>query len=102
MPAAIPFNHRHAGYFWCSADLAITSVMHCILRQQRKPVRPTAALTSEELCTLRAGFITEAYLNGALDEQVAGHARQSDLETTRGYRRRAKVIAATPTKLVNL
>ena len=44
---------------------------------------------------LRAGFITEAYLNGPLDEQVAHHARQSDLNTTRGYRRRAKTIAAS-------
>jgi len=51
---------------------------------------------------LRAGFITEAYLNGALDEQVAHHARQSDLDTTRGYRRRAKTVAASPTRLVDL
>ena len=51
---------------------------------------------------LRAGFITEAYLNGALDEQVAHHARQSDLNTTRNYRRRAKTISASPTKLLNL
>ena len=51
---------------------------------------------------LRAGFITEAYLNGALDEQVAHHARQKDLNTTRGYRRRAKTVSASPTKLLNL
>jgi integrase len=51
---------------------------------------------------LRAGFITEAYLNGALDEQVAHHARQTDLDTTRGYRRRAKTVAASPTRLLNL
>ena len=238
--AAIAFHHRRSGHLWSSADPAIASVMQGILRQQRKPVRPAAALTSEELrkllvgcgsdlggvrdrallltafagalrrselvgldvadlrfgkdgvalrirhskrdqegegadvgiafgqhpgtCPvaalrtwlergrvrygpvfrsvtasgsvgsglaahsvwkilrrraaavgltvheterlsphgLRAGFITEAYLNGALDEQVAHHARQSDLETTRGYRRRAKTIAASPTKLVDL
>jgi integrase len=51
---------------------------------------------------LRAGCITEAYLNGALDEQVAHHARQRDLNTTRGYRRRAKTVAASPTRLLNL
>lgn len=51
---------------------------------------------------LRAGFITEAYLNGALDEQAGAHARQKNLDTTRGYRRRAKVVAASPTKLLDL
>ena len=228
--AAIAFHHRRSGHLWSSADPVIASVMHGILRKQRKPVRPAAALTSEELRTLlggcgddlggvqdralpltgfagalrrselvgldvadlrfgkdgvalrirhskrdqegqgadvgiafgqhpgtcpvaalrrwlergrvrygpvfrsvtaagavgtglsahsvwkilrrqaagvgltvhdterlsphglRAGFITEAYLNGALDEQVAHHARQSDLNTTRGYRRRAKTV----------
>jgi hypothetical protein len=33
-----------------------------------------------------AGFITEAYLNGALDEQVMAHVRQKNVETTRRYR----------------
>jgi integrase len=30
----------------------------------------------------RVGFITETYLNGALDEQVIAHARQKDVRTT--------------------
>jgi integrase len=51
---------------------------------------------------MRAGFITEAYLNGALDEQVMAHARQKDVNTTRRYRRRAKVVVASPTKLLDL
>ena len=51
---------------------------------------------------LRAGFITEAYLNGALDEQVMAHARQKAISTTRRYRQRAKTVAASPTKLLNL
>jgi integrase len=51
---------------------------------------------------MRAGFITEAYLNGALDEQVMAHARQKSLNTTRGYRDRAKTVAASPTKLLDL
>ena len=51
---------------------------------------------------LRAGFITEAYLNGALDEQVAHHARHQDLNTTRGYRRRVKTVSASPARLLNL
>ena len=50
----------------------------------------------------RAGFITEAYLNGALDEQVMAHARQRDINVTRGYRKRAKVVAASPARLLNL
>lgn len=51
---------------------------------------------------MRAGFITEAYLNGALDEQVMAHARQKDVTTTRRYRKRAKTVAASPTKLLDL
>jgi integrase len=51
---------------------------------------------------LRAGFITEAYLHGALDEHVGHHARQKSLNTTRNYRRRAKTVAASPTKLLDL
>jgi ribose/xylose/arabinose/galactoside ABC-type transport system permease subunit len=49
-----------------------------------------------------AGFITEAYLHGALDEQVMHHARQKTITTTRGYRQRAKVVLASPTKLLDL
>lgn len=50
----------------------------------------------------RAGFITEAYLNGALDEQVMAHARQCDINVTRGYRKRAKVVDASPARLLDL
>ena len=50
----------------------------------------------------RAGFITEAYLNGALDEQVAYFVRQKDMKTTRGYRNRVKTISASPARLLNL
>jgi integrase len=42
---------------------------------------------------MRVGFITEAYLSGALDEQVMAHARQKDITTTRRYRERAKTVA---------
>ena len=51
---------------------------------------------------LRAGFITEAYLHGALDEQVQAHARQKSIATTRRYRQRAKVVAASPARLLDL
>jgi integrase len=51
---------------------------------------------------MRAGFITEAYLNGALDEQVMAHARQKDVNTTRRYRKRAKTVAASPTRFLDL
>jgi integrase len=51
---------------------------------------------------LRAGFITEAYLRGALDEQVMHHARHSDINTTRGYRRRAKLLTDSPATLLDL
>lgn len=51
---------------------------------------------------LRAGFITEAYLRGARDEQVMQHARQSDFATTQSYRRRAKITAESPARLLDL
>ena len=51
---------------------------------------------------LRAGFITEAYLHGALDEQVMAHARQNSVNTTRRYRKRVKTVAASPTRLLDL
>jgi len=51
---------------------------------------------------LRAGFITEAYLNGALDEQVMHHARQKSIATTQGYRRRAKITQDSPARLLDL
>ena len=51
---------------------------------------------------LRAGFITQAYINGARDEQIMNHTRQKDLRTMRGYVRRAKLITESPTKLLGL
>lgn len=51
---------------------------------------------------LRAGFITEAYLAGAPDEQVMAHTRHADLSTMRGYRRRARITADNPARLLDL
>ncbi len=51
---------------------------------------------------LRAGCITEAYLNGALDEQVMHHARQKSLATTQAYRRRARITRDSPARLLDL
>jgi integrase len=51
---------------------------------------------------LRAGFITQAYINGARDEQIMDHTRQKDLRTMRGYVRRAKLITESPAKLLGL
>jgi integrase len=51
---------------------------------------------------LRAGFITQAYINGARDEQIMDHTRQKDLRTMRGYVRRAKLVTDSPTKLLGL
>ncbi len=51
---------------------------------------------------LRAGFITEAYLAGALDEQVGAHVRHDDLRSTRGYRRRARITEDNPARLLDL
>ena len=51
---------------------------------------------------LRAGFITEAYLAGALDEQVGAHVRHDDLRSTRGYRRRVRITEDNPARLLDL
>ncbi|MGH2928449.1 MAG: tyrosine-type recombinase/integrase [Solirubrobacteraceae bacterium] len=74
-----------------------------ILRRRAKQAELTVD-ASERLSPhgLRAGFITEAYLHGALDEQVQRHARQKSIATTRRYRNRVKVVAASPAKLLDL
>jgi len=51
---------------------------------------------------LRAGFITQAYINGARDEQIMDHTRQKDLRTMRGYVRRAKLVSDSPANLLGL
>ncbi len=52
--------------------------------------------------SLRAGCITQAYVNGARDEQIMDHTRQKDLRTMRGYVRRAKLVSDSPAKLLGL
>jgi integrase len=47
---------------------------------------------------LRAGFITQAYINGARDEQIMDHTRQK----MRGYVRRAKLVSDSPARLLGL
>ena len=51
---------------------------------------------------LRAGFVTEAYMAGARDEQIMGHTRHKDLRTMRGYVRRARLDADSPVKLLDI
>lgn len=51
---------------------------------------------------LRAGFVTEAYMAGARDEQVMDHTRHRDLKTMRGYVRRARLVQDSPVKLLDL
>jgi integrase len=51
---------------------------------------------------LRAGFVTEAYMAGARDEQVMDHTRHRDLKTMRGYVRRAKLVTESAVKLLDL
>ncbi|MDR3418808.1 MAG: site-specific integrase [Nevskia sp.] len=51
---------------------------------------------------LRAGFVTEAYMAGARDEQIMAHTRHADLKTMRGYVRRAKLLTESPAGLLGL
>jgi integrase len=51
---------------------------------------------------LRAGFITEAYRQGARDEDIIDHTRHRDLRTMRGYVRRARLLTKNPVKTLGL
>lgn len=51
---------------------------------------------------LRAGFITQAHLNGAGEEAIMAQARHRDWRSTRRYIRQAKVVTETPAKLLGL
>jgi integrase len=77
--------------------------VHTILRHRATLAKLTVH-ESERLSPhgLRAGLITEAYLAGAPDEQVAAHTRHGDLGTMRGYRRRARITTDNPARLVDL
>ena len=51
---------------------------------------------------LRAGFITQAHLNGASEEAIMAQARHRDWRTTRRYIRQAKVVTETAAKRLGL
>ncbi|MCQ4159713.1 site-specific integrase [Roseomonas sp. GC11] len=51
---------------------------------------------------LRAGFVTEAYLAGARDEQIMDHTRHRDLKTMRAYVRRSRLVRDSAAKLLDL
>src|SRR4051812_9582028 len=51
---------------------------------------------------LRAGFITEAYRQGARDEEIMDHTRHRDLRTMRGYVRRTRLLTESPVKKLGL
>lgn len=50
----------------------------------------------------RAGFITEAYRNGARDAAIMEHSRHKDLKTMHGYVRRARLMTNHPGKGLGL
>jgi integrase len=74
-----------------------------ILRVRAAAAKLTVAET-ERLSPhgLRAGMITEATLNGALDEQIMLHSRHKDAGSMRGYRRRARIVVDNPARLLDL
>ena len=97
-----PVFRKVSGAGYLEARLTADGVWKILRR--RAALAGLAVHPSERLSPhgLRAGFITEAYLRGALDEQVMAHARHKDINTTRGYRRRAKVLVENPAKLLDL
>ena len=82
--------------------LSPDGVRHILLSRAR--LAKLTVHASERLSPhgLRAGFITEAYLAAAPDEQVMAHTRHADLSAMRGYRRRARITADNPARLLNL
>ena len=82
--------------------LSTDGVRHILL--SRAKLAKLTVHASERLSPhgLRAGFITEAYLAAAPDEQVMAHTRYADLSTMRGYRRRARITADNPARLLDL
>jgi integrase len=86
--AAIAFHHRRAGHLWSSGDPVIATVKRGILREQKRPVRPAAAITSTEICLLLSGCGDDpggaAGLPGLRDRALllacfAGGLRRSEL-----------------------
>lgn len=74
-----------------------------ILRARAAAATLTVAAT-ERLSPhgLRAGMITEATLNGALDERIMPYSRHEDAGSMRGYRRRARIVVDNPARLLDL
>ena len=82
--------------------LSTDGVRHILL--SRAKLAKLTVHASERLSPhgLRAGFITEAYLAAAPDEAVMSHTRHLDHSTMRGYRRRARITADNPARLLDL
>ena len=82
--------------------LSTDGVRHILL--SRAKLAKLTVHASERLSPhgLRAGFITEAYLAAAPDEAVMAHTRHLDHSTMCGYRRRARITADNPARLLDL
>ena len=52
--------------------------------------------------SLRAGFVTMAYSNGVLDEEIMQHTRHKSLTTMRSYVRRSKLNTSSPAGKIGL
>jgi integrase len=78
--------------------------MRCGRSSAAAPHRPGSLSGLERLSPhgLRAGFITEAYRQGARDEEIMDHTRHRDFRTMRGYVRRAKLLSESPVKKLGL
>ncbi len=83
---------------WLSTD----GVRHVLLSRAKLAKLTVHATERLSPHGLRAGFITEAYLAAAPDEQVMAHTRHVDHSTMRGYRRRARITADNPARLLDL
>ena len=85
-----------------SERLGADGVRRILLRRARQA--GLVVHVSERLSPhgLRAGFVTEAYMGGARDEDIMAHSRHRDLKTMRAYVRRAKLVTDSPVRLLNI
>jgi hypothetical protein len=86
--AAIAFHHRRAGHLWSSGDPVIATVMRGILGEQKRPVRPAAAITSTEIRLLLS---RDTLMAGPSILMWTAHGRQGLFwpRTSKNLRRRS-------------
>jgi hypothetical protein len=97
--------HQHAGRIGGAAlhpDTVRRILHHRIAMAGLTPEEVGQGFDRLSAHALRVGFITEAYVKGARDEDIMRHTRHRDLRTMRGYVRCAGLLTESPAGLLDL